>query len=100
MMLLVVNQLGWRGKGHDGNRDAAPLELSMLLAHLAEMRLAGQSSQMTQKNQQEIFIELPGEIGRLAVEGQQRQLCEVNLFHGIRLIGRKERKVHKRESKL
>ncbi len=35
---------------------------------------------MTQKNQQEMFFELSGETGRLPVEGQQRQLCEVNLF--------------------
>ena len=84
MMLLVVHQLGRLGKGHDRNRDAAPLELGMLLAHLAEMRLARQSSQVTQKNQQEIFVELSGETGRLAVEGQQRQLCEVNLFHVVR----------------
>jgi hypothetical protein len=29
---------------------------------------------------------LSGEIDRLAVEGQQRQLCEVNLFHVVRQI--------------
>ena len=84
MMLLITHQLGRLGKGHDRNRDAAPVEFDLLLAHLAEMRLARQSSQVTQKNQQEIFIELSGEIGRLAVEGQQRQLCEVNLFHVVR----------------
>ena len=84
MMLVITHQLGRLGKGHDGNGDAAPLELGMSLPHLAEMRLARQSSQVTQKNQQEIFIELPGEIGQLAVEGQQRQLCEVNLFDVVR----------------
>jgi len=86
MMLLITHQLGRLGKGNDRNRDAAPVEFDSLLAHLAEMRLARQSSQVTQKNQQEIFIELSGEIDRLAVEGQQRQLCEVNLFHVVRQI--------------
>jgi len=46
----------------------------MLLAHLAEVRLARQSRQVAQKNQQEIIVELFGEIDRLAVEIQQRQL--------------------------
>ncbi len=84
MMLLITHQLGRLGKGNDRDRDAAPVELGMLLAHLAEVRLARQSSQVTQKNQQEIFVELSGEIDRLAVEGQQRQLFEVNLFHVVR----------------
>jgi hypothetical protein len=70
MMLLITHQLGWLGKGHHRDGDAAPVEFDSLLAHLAEMRLARQSSQVTQKNQQEIFIELPGEIGRLAGEIQ------------------------------
>jgi len=84
MMLLITHQLGRLGKGHDCNRDAAPLELGMLLAHLAEMRLARQSSQVAQKNQQEIFIELAGEIGRLAVKIQERQLFYSNVFHDAR----------------
>ena len=84
MMLLITRQLGWLGKGHHRDGDVAPAELTMSLPHLAEMRLARQSSQVTQENQQEMFFELSGEIGRLAVEGQQRQLCEVNLFHVVR----------------
>ena len=83
MALLVLRQLRRLSKRHHRNDDAAPAELTMSLPHLAEMRLARQSSQVTQKNQQEIFIELSGEIGRLAVEGQQRQLCEVNLSHVV-----------------
>jgi len=84
MMLLITHQLGRLGKGNDRNRDAAPVEFDSLLAHLAEMRLARQSSQVAQEYQQEIIVELASEIGRLAVEGQQRQLCEVNLFHVVR----------------
>jgi len=38
------------------------------------VRLARQSRQVAQKNQQEIIVELFGEIDRLAVEIQQRQL--------------------------
>jgi hypothetical protein len=56
----------------------------MLLAHLAEVRLAGQSSQVTEKNQQQISIELFGKIDRLAVEIQQRQVFYRNVFHDSR----------------
>jgi len=74
MMLLITHQLGRLGKGNDRNRDAAPVEFDSLLAHLAEMRLARQSSQVTQKNHQEIIVELFGEIDGPAIEIQQRQL--------------------------
>ena len=84
MTLLVLRQLLRVGKRHHRDGDAAPAELTMSLPHLAEMRLARQSSQVTQENQQEILVELSGETGRLAVEGQQRQLCEVDLFHVVR----------------
>ena len=84
MALLVLRQLRRVGKRHHRDGNAAPAKLTMSLPHLTEMRLARQSSQVTQKNQQEIFIELPSEIGQLAVEGQQRQLCEVNLFDVVR----------------
>jgi hypothetical protein len=84
MALLVLRQLRRLSKRHHRNDDDAPAELTLSLPHLAEMRLARQSSQVTQKNQQEIFVEMSGETGRLAVEGQQRQLCKVNLFHIVR----------------
>ncbi|HEX6769236.1 MAG TPA: hypothetical protein VF208_07775 [Candidatus Binatia bacterium] len=45
----------------------------MLPAHLAEVRLARQSRQVTQKNQQEIFVEVFDEIDGIAMEIQQRQ---------------------------
>lgn len=50
MMLLITHQPVRLGKGNDGDPDAAPIELGMLPAHLAEVRLARQSRQMTQKN--------------------------------------------------
>ena len=50
MMLLITHQHGRLGKGNDRDNDAASIELGMLLAHLAEVRLARQSSQVTQKN--------------------------------------------------
>jgi hypothetical protein len=46
--------------------------------------LAWQSSQVAQKNQQEIFVELSGEIDRFAVEIQQRQLYYRDVFHDVR----------------
>ena len=84
MMLLITHQLGRLGKGNDRNSDAAPVEFDSLLAHLAEMRLARQSSQVTQKNQQEIFVELFREINGLAMEVQQRQVFHRYFFHVVR----------------
>ena len=72
MMLLIAHQPGRLGKGNDHDGDAAAVELDTLLAHLAEVRLTRQSGQVTQKNQQEIFVELFGQVDRLAVEIQQR----------------------------
>jgi len=64
---LITHQFHWLSEGHHSDSDAAPLELAMLLLHLAEMRLARQSCQVPEKNQQKIFVELASEIGRLAV---------------------------------
>ena len=50
MMLLIAHQPARLGEGNDRNPDAAPVELGMLSAHLAEVRLARQSSQVAQKN--------------------------------------------------
>lgn len=74
MMLLITHQPVRLGEGNDRDRDAAPIELGMLPAHLAEVRLARQSRQVTQKNQQDISVDLFGEIDGLAMEIQQRQL--------------------------
>jgi hypothetical protein len=68
MMLLITHQPVRLSEGNDRDRDAAPIELGMMPAHLAEVRLARQSRQVTQQNQQEIFVELLSEIDRLAVE--------------------------------
>ena len=50
MMLLITHQPGRLGKGDYRDLDAAPSELGVLLAQLNEMRLAGQSSQVAEKN--------------------------------------------------
>jgi len=83
-MLLITHQLGRLGKGNDRHRNAAASELGLLPAHLAEVRLAGQSREVAEKNQQQIFVELFGEIDRLALEVQQRQLFQRNIFHVVR----------------
>jgi hypothetical protein len=74
MMLLITHQPFRLGEGNHCDRDAAPIELGMLPAHLAEVRLARQSCQVTQKNQQEISVELLGKIDGRAMKIQQRQL--------------------------
>ena len=50
MMLLITHQPGRLGKGDHRDGDATPDKLGVLLAQLNEMRLAGQSSQVTEKN--------------------------------------------------
>ena len=74
MMLLITHQPSRVGEGNHSDSNAAAIELGMPSAHLAEVRLARQSSQVAQKNQQEIFVELFGEIDGPAIEIQQRQL--------------------------
>ena len=68
MMLLIARKLGRLGEGNHSDSDATASELGMPLAHLAEVRLARQSSQVTEKNKQRIFVELRGEINRLTVK--------------------------------
>ncbi len=70
MMLLIMQQPVRLGEGNDRDRDIAAIELGMLLAHLAEVRLARQSSQVAQENQQEILVEPLGDIDGLAMEIQ------------------------------
>ena len=51
MLLLVVSELGRLGKGDDDDGDAAPIEFRFEFCHLAEVSLARESSQMTEKDQ-------------------------------------------------
>jgi len=44
-----------------------------MLAHLTEMRLARQSRQMAEKDQQNILVETIGEVCSVAVKIQERQ---------------------------
>ena len=74
MMLLITHQPGRVGEGNHSDSNVAAIELGMPSAHHAEVRLARQSSQVAQKNQQEIIVELFGEIDGPAIEIQQRQL--------------------------
>lgn len=70
MMFLIVQQLGGLGKRNHRDRNAAAVKLGMLRLHLTEMRLAGQSSQVPEKNQQQILIEPVSQADRLAGEIQ------------------------------
>jgi len=79
-MLLITHQPTWLGKGNDRDSDAAAIELGVLLPHLAEVRLARQSSQVPQKNQQQIIVEEGEQFSRLAVKIKQRQFFYRNIF--------------------
>jgi hypothetical protein len=52
---LIVRYDGWLGKRYGGDQDAAAIKLRFERAHLTEVSLAGQSSEMAEKNEEQIF---------------------------------------------
>ncbi len=81
MQLLVVSELRRFGEGHHGDRDAAPIELGFVFCHLTEVSLARQSSEMAQKDQQQVFAEVIAQRNSPAAQIEQRQLFKSDVFH-------------------
>ena len=67
MLFLVMCQFFRVGKRNHDNRDFALLKLLVKSLQLAEMRLAGQSSEMAEKDQKDPAAKHRGEIHRLAL---------------------------------
>ena len=81
--LLIVDQPRRLGKRHDSDPDPPTVELIFQGAHLAEVSLAWQSSQVPKKDQQQVALKVFPEIRRLAVQINQRQLIEGYLSHTV-----------------
>ena len=82
MPLLVADQFCRLGEGNHGDGNAAPVELALGRAHLAEVFLAGQSSKMTQKDQQQALAKMRGKIDPIVRQIEQRQARKINFLHG------------------
>jgi TolA-binding protein len=81
MALLVADQLCRLSEGNHGDGHAAAVELVLACAHLAEVFLAGQSSKMTQKDQQQALAKMRGKIDPMIRQIEQRQLGKINSCH-------------------
>ena len=58
MLLVVVKQHQRLGKRHDRDDNATAGEFSFPRAHLAEVSLTGQSSEMAEEDKQQVLIEI------------------------------------------
>ena len=86
------------GKGNHEDRDTAPVEFRFSFHHLAEVRLARQSGEVAEENQQRAIGNAFGEFHRLAAEVEHRQSIERDSFHRgrLQLYGWKFRRNKKR----
>jgi hypothetical protein len=80
MLFLVKNQPGRVGKRHDNDRNVTPVEFHFERFHLAEVSLANQSSEMSEKDQQQMLLKVIPDGDRVASKIKQRQLVKRDLF--------------------
>ena len=78
MQFLVVSKLRGSAKDTTAIADATPIELGFEFCHLAEVSLARQSSEMAQKDQQQVFAEVIAQRNSLAAQIEQRQVFKSN----------------------
>ena len=81
MVLLISGKPVGIRKRNDGDRNPARLKTILECPHLAEMGLAGQSGEVAEKDQQKIIVKAIGELNRIAVQIEQVQAIEGDLFH-------------------
>jgi hypothetical protein len=82
-MFLVATQHRRLRKRHDGDLDVAPVEFLFECANLDEVSLAGQSSQMAVKDQQQPFAKVAAQSGSVTVEIKKAQLVNGDFFHAV-----------------
>src|SRR5262249_45397307 len=83
MSCLVQNQFGRLRKRHDDDGNVAPLEFVFQRFHLAEMMLASQSSEVPEKDQEQMLMKVVLERGGVTLKIKQRQFVERNLFEHV-----------------
>ena len=83
VMFVVANQHRRLGKRHDDDLDVAPVEFLFECVNLDEVSLAGQSGQMTVKNQQQRFAKESAQRRSVAVKIEKAQLVDGDFFHEV-----------------
>ena len=71
-MFLVRREHLRLGKRNHEHGHTAPVEFGFSFRHLAEVRLARQSGEVAEKNQQRAIADAIGELDRLAAEIEHR----------------------------
>jgi len=83
VMFVVANQHRRLRKRHDDDLDVAPVEFLFECVNLDEVSLAGQSGQMTVKNQQQRFAKESAQRRSVAVKIEKAQLVDGDFFHAV-----------------
>ena len=81
MLRLIRRKPSWFGEGDHDDRNLARLETIFECPHLAEVGLARQSGEMSQKDQQKVMMKALVELNRVAAQIEQGQTIEGYLFH-------------------
>ena len=81
MVLLILRQPLRFGEGDHDDRNPAGFETIFERPHLAEVGLARQSSEVSEKDQQKVIMKVLVELYRVTVQIVQGQTIEGNLFH-------------------
>jgi len=79
--LLIPKQLCWFGERNHRDDNATPFKFRFKRFHLTEVSLAGQSSEMSKKDEKQILLKVIAESRPVAVQIEQRQIIDDQLFH-------------------
>ena len=81
MLVTVADQFPRFRERDNRDLDPAPSERIVRSAQLAEVRLARQSSEVAQENQQNALLEQRQQLGALPVQVEQPQRRPIDSFH-------------------
>ena len=81
MVLLILRKPLGFGEGDHDDRNPAQLEMILDCPHLAEVGLARQSGEMSEKDQQKVIMKALLELYRVTVQIEQGQAIEGDRFH-------------------
>jgi hypothetical protein len=81
MLRLIRRKPSWFGEGDHDDRNPARLELIFECPHLAEVGLARQSGEMSEKDQQKVIMKALLELYRVTVQIEQGQAIQGDRVH-------------------
>jgi len=84
--LLILEQLRRVGEGNHRDGNATPFKLRFKRLHLAEVSLAGQSSEMSKKDEKQKLLKVIGKSYPVAAQIEQLQILEDQFVHGIKRL--------------